>query len=72
LYIDPDIPIPANMPKPLLEELELLQKYYDTDDWFNYGLLFDSVEGTIKSYHLTGRIRRKDAVQLFHRYGIMI
>jgi hypothetical protein len=72
LFIDPDIDIPPNMPKPLLEDLERLQKYYDADDWSNFELVFDSVDSRIKSYNLTGRISRKDAVQLFHRYGIMI
>ena len=72
MFIDPKIPIPANMPKSLLEDLEMLQKYYDDDDWSNYELLFDGVDGSIKSYHLVGRISREDAIQLFHRYGIMI
>ena len=72
MFIDPKIPIPANMPKSLLEDLEMLQKYYDDDDWSNYELLFDGVDGSIKSYHLLGRISREDAIQLFHRYGIMI
>ena len=72
MFIDPDISIPPNMPKLLLEDLKLLQKYYDDDDWLHYDLLFDAVEGSIKSYHLCGKISRADAVQLFHRYGIMI
>ena len=72
MFIDPEIPIPANMPKSILEDLEMLQKYYDDDDWSNYELLFDGVDGSIKSYHLVGRISREDAMQLFHRYGIMI
>ena len=72
LFIDPEIPIPDSTPKSLLEDLKMLHKYYDEDDWSNYELLFDSIEGSIKSYHLLGRISREDAVQLFHRYGIMI
>lgn len=72
MFIDPDIPIPDNMPKSLLKDFEILQKYYDADDWSNYELYFDGVESSIKSYYLCGRITHAEAIQLFHRFGLMV
>ena len=70
MYIDENIPIPPNMPRMLQEDFAILQDYYDKGDWPHFDMYWEGVEGQIKSFHLTGRITKQEALQLMHRYGI--
>lgn len=73
MFMDSSIPIPPNTPPFLKERLDYLQELYDSTDknhdllWDNY---WESVESKIKQAHLSGKLSRKDAIQLFNRYGL--
>ena len=72
MYIDDEIEYPPNLPKKLSPMFSQLKVYYDKDMWSEYELLWTEVESWVKSYYLDGIITRKDAVQIFHKHGIMI
>lgn len=70
MYIDEDIKLRDDLPKQLLDSFEQLKVYYDKDDWLQFDLLFEVVEGTVKGYYLTGTISRQDLDLIFKKYGI--
>ena len=72
MFIDFDIPIPPNTPKPILEDLEELQRLYDAGDWCYFDLKWEGVESRIKNAMLVGKLSKKDGYALFHRYGNMV
>ena len=69
-YVDETIPIPDNMPKQLLELLDEIMEARERDDMANFDCLVQYLEANVKSWHLVGRISKKDALQLMDRFGI--
>jgi len=70
MYIDKSIRLREDLPKRLQEDFTELAKYYEKGDWFNFDLLFEAVEATVKAYYLAGKISRHDLDLIFKKYGI--
>lgn len=73
MYMDSDIPIPEKLPQYIIDDLKHLQELYDSKEP-NHDLLWDlyweGVESGIKNACCEGQISKKDANQLFRRYGL--
>ena len=73
MFMDPRILIPEHLPQYILDDLAHLQELYDSKEP-NHDLLWDmyweAAESGIKNACCEGRISRKDANQLFRRYGL--
>lgn len=70
MYIDESIKIREDLPKALLEDFRELKEYYNEDDWFQFDLLFEAVEASVKAYYLSGKITKQDLDRIFMKYGI--
>lgn len=72
IFIDESIPLPDNLPRPLLEDIEELHSFYDSGDWIMFDMKLEGIESSFKNYVLNGKISRDNAFKIFHRYGNMI
>lgn len=70
MYNDMTIILPETLPAGLQRDFEELQEYYDAGDWFQFDLLFEAVEASVKAYYLAGKISREELNLIFRKYGI--
>lgn len=70
MFIDETVIVRKDLPTELTEAFQELREYYDSDDWFQFDMLFDLVEARAKAYYLAGRISREDLNSIFKKYGI--
>lgn len=69
MYVDYNIPICANLPKVVLEEIAILDEAYKKDDWETYLLHEDSVETYLKQCLEDRYINDTELDQMFRRFG---
>mgnify|MGYP000924406180 CR=1 FL=1 len=70
MYIDESVLLRDDLPKGLQHDFNELKGYYDKNDWFQFDMLFEVVEASVKAYYLAGKISREDLNQIFRKYGI--
>jgi len=70
MYIDESIVLRKDLPEELLSAFCELKEYYDTDDWFQFDMLFELVEARTKAYYYARKISREDLDLIFKKYGI--
>ncbi len=70
MYVDETIFLRDNLPDGLQQDFDLLQEYYDADDWFMFDTFFEEIEASVKAYYLAGKISIDDLNCIFRKYGI--
>ena len=69
-FVNQSIAIPKNLPKGLLKMIDDLMELKANGDVANFDCLLEAFESEIKSYHIVGKVSRRDALQLMSRFGI--
>lgn len=70
MYIDQEIRLRDDMPESLRHDFEVLQEYYDADDWFMFDIYMSEVEASVKAHYLAGKISREEVTTIFCKYGV--
>ena len=70
MFIDHEIRLREDMPESLKNDFEILQGYFDADDWFMFDTYFEVVEASVKAHYIAGKISREELVCIFRKYGI--
>lgn len=70
MYIDEKIFLRDNLPDGLQQDFNILQEYYDANDWFMFDTVFEEIEASVKAYYLAGKISIDDLNCIFKKYGI--
>lgn len=70
MFIDQEIRLREDMPESLKNDFEILQGYFDADDWFMFDTYFEVVEASVKAHYIAGKISREELVCIFRKYGI--
>jgi len=70
MYVDEKIILRDNLPDGLQRDFNILQEYYDANDWFMFDTVFEEIEASVKAYYLAGKISIDDLKCIFRKYGI--
>lgn len=70
MYINENIALREDLPDKLKSEFQILQEYYDADDWLMFDIYLEAFEATVKAHYIAGKISMEDLRQIFERYGI--
>lgn len=69
MYMDHSIKLRDDLPPALLRDFKELQEFYDQGNWFDFDLMFEAVQATVKAYYHNGKISRGDLDMIFRKYG---
>lgn len=70
MYVDEKIILRDNLPEGLLRDFNILQEYYDANDWFMFDTVLEEIEANVKAHYLAGKISMDDLNRIFRKYGI--
>lgn len=70
MYIDESVVLREDLPDKLKSEFQILQEYYDADDWLNFDIYLEAFEATVKAHYIAGKISIEDLKLIFEKYGI--
>lgn len=67
MYINKNIVLREDLPEKLKIEFQILQEYYDADDWLMFDIYLEAFEATVKAHYIAGKISMEDLRQIFER-----
>jgi hypothetical protein len=70
MYLDESIQLRRDLPDSLQRDFTELKGYYDEDNWFQFDMLLEEVEASVKAHFLAGKISREELEQIFRKYGV--
>jgi len=72
MYLDSNIILNnAKLPQMLKDDFSDLEKYYQKDDWFNYGLTLENSVPSIKAFYANGTIDSETFKLIRRKFGIV-
>lgn len=71
MYVDEKVILRDDLPDGLQRDFNILQGYYDANDWFMFDTFFEGIEASVKAYYLAGKISIDDLNCIFRKYGIL-
>lgn len=71
MYLDESIHLREDMPKSLQRDFMELKGYFDADNWFQFDMLLEEVEASVKAHYLAGKISREELNLIFRKFGVV-
>ena len=61
----------SKLPQMLKDDFSNLEKYYDSGDWFNYGILLENTVPSIKAFYMNGTIDNAMFSLIRQKFGVV-
>ena len=72
MFVDKSIQLDkTRLPQMLQEDFSVLEQFYDSDDWFNFGITIENSVPSIKAFYANGAIDAETFKLIRRKFGIV-